>query len=85
MEDEKPSCFGDLDQVFPVSDDGLRHSPEKCMACDLKTPCLRAAISGENQVVVEGEKVDRAYESGRMSFLARWSRKKALHNRRIKK
>ncbi len=85
MENDKPECFGDLEKVFPMSEDGLRHSPETCMACEEKTQCLKTAISGKNQVVVEEEKLDRGYRSGRVSFLERWSQKKALHNRRMKK
>ncbi len=85
MENEKPECFGDLAQVFPLHEDGLRHSPEKCMACGEKTQCLKNAIAGENRVVVEEEKLDRLYQSGRMSLLERWAKKKRLHNRRTKK
>ena len=82
MEDNKPECFGDLEQVFPMSGDGLRHSPEKCMDCNEKTQCLKTAITGGNQVTVEEEKLDRAYKSGAVSFIERWSRKKTLHRRR---
>ncbi|MFO8111561.1 MAG: hypothetical protein R6T92_03535 [Desulfosalsimonadaceae bacterium] len=85
MEKEKPECFGILEKVFPLSPDGLRHSPEKCMACGEKTQCLKTAIAGENRVVVEEEKLDRVYQSGRISFLERWAKKKMLHNRRTKK
>ena len=85
MENNKPECFGDLEQVFPMSEDGLRHSPEACMDCNEKTQCLRNAIAGENQVIVEEEKLDRVYKSGRMSFLERWSKKKTLYHRRLKK
>ena len=84
MEDNKPECFGDLEQVFPLCTDGLRHSPEKCMACSEKTQCLRTAIAGENQVVMEEEKLDRAYKSGKVSFIERWSKKKRLYHRRTK-
>lgn len=85
MENDKPACFSNLEEVFPLSEDGLRHSPEKCMACDEKTGCLKAALAGENRVTVEAEKLDRHYKSGRLSFLERWSRKKALYHRRMKK
>lgn len=85
MENNKPECFGDLEQVFPMSEDGLRHSPEACMACDEKTQCLKTAIAGKNQIIVEEERLDRVYKSGRMSFLERWSKKKTLHHRRMKK
>lgn len=82
MKSNKLECYGDLDQVFPMSEDGLRHSPEKCMACEEKSQCLKTAIAGKNQIVVAEEKLDRAYQTGRVSFLQRWSKKKTLHNRR---
>jgi hypothetical protein len=36
-------------------------------------------------VQVREEKVDRAYEAGMMGFFERWSRKKALHQKRQEK
>ncbi len=76
---EKCSCFGQMEKVFPMGDDGLRHTPESCMACPEKTPCLRAAINGPDGPKVQEEKVDRSYRSGRMGFFERWAKKKALH------
>ena len=67
-----------------MTKDGLRHSPEKCTACRERFSCLKSALAGENQVIVEEEKLRRAHESGKVSFLERWSKKKMLHNRRIK-
>ncbi len=85
MFDDRPGCFGNLDRVFPMAEGGLRRSSETCAACPEKPECLRAAVSGENQITVEEEKVDRAYKSGKISFLQRWSRKKVLYNRRVQK
>ena len=84
MNKDKPGCFGVLDQVFPMTKDGLRHSPEKCMACSERFLCLKAAMEGGDQVIVEEEKLRRAHEAGQVSFLERWSKKKMLHNRREK-
>lgn len=86
MNEEKPSCpvcFGKLDIVFPESDDGLRTSPAACMACPQKTDCLRTAMKGVSGLNVREAAIDRAYTSGAMGFVERWSRKKAL-NRRLK-
>jgi len=80
-----PNCFGDLDAVFPQGEDGLRHSPETCLACPHKTKCLRAAMQGGQGIQVREEKVDRAYESGMMGFFERWTKKKELDTRRKKK
>ncbi len=86
MKEEKqscPVCFGNLEIVFPEADHGLRASPETCMACPQKTECLRTAMQGKSGINVREEVVDRAYTSGSMGFIERWSRKKEL-NRRFK-
>ena len=79
-----PECFGQLDVVFPEGEDGLRETPETCLSCPHKTDCLRTAVEGPGGLKVREEFVDRAYGSGRIRFLERWSRKKDLQ-RRIKK
>ena len=81
MQSNNPQCFGDLSQVFPMTKDGLRHSPEKCLACEIKSQCLKTTIAGKNQSVMAAEKLERRYRAGRISFLQRWSQKKILHNR----
>ncbi|MBS3808849.1 MAG: hypothetical protein KGY38_01665 [Desulfobacterales bacterium] len=82
--DNRPDCFGVLDFVFPLAEDGLRQSPEVCMACDHKTACLKEAIARGEGLKVEDEKVDRAYQSGKMTFFERWARKKSIHQRKQK-
>jgi hypothetical protein len=84
-DNQMPDCFGDLNTVFPQGEDGLRHSPETCLACAHKTECLRSAIKGGEGIKVREEKVDRAYESGMMGFFERWSKKKRLDTCRKKK
>ena len=78
---ERPYCFADLETVFPIGADGLRHSPESCMVCHCKTECLKEAIGSGSGDQVKAEMVDRAYDSGQVGFLERWSRRKALHRR----
>ncbi len=75
-------CFGKLDRVFPMGEDGLRQSPEACFSCYCKTECLRAALSGREGLTVHEESVDRAYRSGMIGFIHRWSRKKEINKRR---
>ncbi len=77
-----PPCFGDLESVFPLGEDGLRQSPESCFPCYYKTECLRKAMSQKEGLQVHEEMVDRAYASGVMGFLDRWSRKKALQRKK---
>ena len=79
---ETPYCFGKLENVFPLADDGLRHTPESCMPCLYKTECLRTAVSGGEGLVVHEEKLDRDYAAGAIGFLERWSRRKTLYQRR---
>jgi hypothetical protein len=81
-EKEYPYCFGKLDTVFPPGEDGLRHTPESCMVCFCKTECLRAAIKGPEGIKVKAERVKRAYRSGTIGFIERWSRKKALEKQK---
>ncbi len=81
MSNENPYCFGKLDIVFPIGEDGLRHSPESCFMCFYKTQCLKAALKDTDGLKVEEERVDRAYSSGMMSFFERWARKKDLHRK----
>ena len=84
MENKRPECFGDLDQVFPMTKDGLRHSPDTCKVCNYKPDCLKTSVAGGNRIVVEEEKLDRAYRSGKIGFMRRWLRKKSLHHQRMK-
>jgi hypothetical protein len=73
-----PECFGELETVFPETKDGLRNTPDACLKCMHKTQCLRSAMRGAGGVKVREEIVDRAYDSGMMSFIERWSKKKEL-------
>ncbi len=84
-EQDKPECFGIIEIVFPMHDDGLRHSPQSCMACSFKTECLRTAIQNPSGLQVQAEIVDRAYDSGRISFLQRWSKRKYIQKIKKKK
>jgi hypothetical protein len=79
---QEKECFGRLEKVFPRGENGLRASPEECIACAGKTACLRAALSGESGDQVRAEKLDRAYRAGAIGFVERWSRRKSLQRRR---
>ncbi len=80
-----PPCFGNLETVFPLGEEGLRHTPESCMPCCYKTACLRKAMADEGGITVREEIVDRAYASGMLGFFERWSRKKALRTQKQRK
>ena len=82
--DPKKNCFGILDTVFPMAEDGLRYTPDECFECSYKTECLRSALIGKGGLKVQEEFVDRSYKSGMIGFLERWSKKKELFNKRSK-
>jgi len=77
-DNQKPECFGVMDMVFPMTEDGLRQSPQSCMVCAYKTECLGTAIRRPAGLKVQEELLDRAYGSKAISFMERWSKKKYL-------
>ncbi|MBT8339375.1 MAG: hypothetical protein HKP58_19510 [Desulfatitalea sp.] len=80
----KPTCFGRIDIVFPIQPDGLRQTPEACMRCVEKTPCLRAAMTQPHGLAVREEMIDRAYRGGVIGFFQRWAQKKSIHQMKQK-
>lgn len=81
---DKPVCFGKLEEVFPMTESGLRQSPDRCMrTCVFKTECLRTALrqDPESPAMME-DIVDEAYDSGMVTFFERWSRKKYLKKKK---
>ena len=82
-ENQIRDCFGNLEKVFPMTEGGLRQTPEDCFYhCPVKTKCLQKALGTKDGVQVEEEIIDREVQSGAMSFLERWSRKKQAHRRK---
>ncbi len=77
MEENKlPPCFGELDKVFPMLENGLRQTPESCFFhCPVKTRCLKQAMASRDGASVEEELIDRSEQAGMMTFFERWSRK----------
>jgi len=81
--DQRPACFGDVQTVFPMAEDGLRRSPSTCLACRHKTECLRSAmVKTDEGLAIREACLDRAYASGMVGFLERWARKKDLFHQR---
>ena len=73
-----PECFGELDTVFPMGEEGIRTSPPECMKCPYAKSCLQAAMRGSKGLKLQEEKVDQAYEYGLIGRLERWSKKKLI-------
>lgn len=80
--EDRPYCFGRIENVFPRGEDGLRSSPAHCGPCLYKTECLRAAIQTPEGVEVRKEALNRAHRSGMIGFWERWSRKKGLERKK---
>jgi hypothetical protein len=81
----RPRCYGDLEKVFPLREDGFRVSPVECLQCVHKTECLKRAIGEASGFSVREEMIDRAYRGGVIGFFQRWSQKKNIHRMRHKK
>ena len=75
---EEKDCFGILDKVFPVGEQGLREIVPECFQCPERTLCLKAALSTEEGLEMRAEILDRASAGGLMCRLQRWSQKKEL-------
>jgi len=71
-------CFGRLDIVFPVDEEGFRTSPPECMRCSHAKACLQAALATAEGLRLKEEKVDQAYNYGLIGKLERWSKKKLI-------
>lgn len=81
-ETKRPDCYGILDKVFPMKDNGLRQTPETCFyQCPVKTDCLRQAMATKDGVKVEEEIIERGSRTGAINFFERWSRKKQVHRK----
>lgn len=76
---KKKSCFGILDNVFPMGKDGLREVVPTCFQCVEKTDCLQSALRTEEGMKFKSEKIDRMPVKGFKGRLKRWSQKKELH------
>jgi len=75
----KKDCFGVLDQVFPVGEDGLREIVRACFECSDRVSCLKAALDTREGLEMRSQNLDRAASGGMIGRLRRWSYKKELH------
>lgn len=81
--EKRPECFGNLEKVFPMTDKGLRQTPDDCFFhCPVKTKCLQHAMATKDGIQVEEEIIERGTRSGAMNFFERWSRKKQLYKKK---
>ena len=67
-----PPCFGDLEKVFPMTETGLRQTPDDCFYhCPVKTRCLKQAMGTKDGAKVEEEIIERGSKSGVINFFER--------------
>ena len=78
MTRSKKDCFGVLDTVFPVGEEGLREVVIGCLDCPDRKSCLQAALDTKQGLRFRSEVLDRAPASGIVGRLRRWSEKKEL-------
>ncbi len=82
---ERPSCFGELDTVFPRGDHGLREVSAQCWGCPQRVECLRAAVaqphSGQT-LAQEQARREQDHIGGVAGFLRRWSRLKSQQTKK---
>ena len=74
-------CFGILDNVFPMGNEGLREIVPECFDCPDRKECLQAALETKQGFQLKSEALDRSSSGGLVGRLKRWSDKKALSKR----
>jgi hypothetical protein len=72
------TCFGILDEVFPMGPEGLREVVPACFECPDKTDCLKAALNTEKGVELRSQILERTPATGFVGRLRRWSERKSL-------
>ena len=79
MKKDRKACFGKLEEVFPMGEEGLREVGPSCQACPHGKACLQAALMTREGIRLRSEVLERAERKGLIGRLRRWSDKKALH------
>ena len=85
--DQPPECFGVLDHVFPLADDGLRYVRKECTPCPRVKDCLRTASQsreGLNMRISRMEALSYGKGEGLSGFLRRWSELKQISRKQRK-
>ncbi len=75
----KKECFGVLDNVFPMGQDGLRTIVPECFDCLQKKECLQSALKTKQGLRFREKVLDRNHPGGLLGKLRQWSEKKTLN------
>jgi len=78
MVQTRKDCFGILDNVFPMGNEGLRAIVPECFECPDRKECLQDALKTKQGFQLRSEVLDRSSAGGVIGRLKRWSDKKAL-------
>ncbi|OQY43454.1 MAG: hypothetical protein B6240_12395 [Desulfobacteraceae bacterium 4572_87] len=78
MLQNRKDCYGILDNVFPMGNEGLREIVPECFKCSDRKECLQTALETKQGFQLRSEVLDRSSSGGLMGRLKRWSDKKAL-------
>ena len=84
---QPPECFGVLDHVFPLAEDGLRHVSEGCAPCPQVKDCLRAASQSRDGLSMRINRMEAmSYGKGQgiSGFLRRWAELKQINQKQRK-
>lgn len=78
MVQTRKDCFGILENVFPMENEGLREIVPECFECPDRKECLQDALKTKQGFQLRSEVLDRSSAGGVIGRLKRWSDKKAL-------
>lgn len=71
-------CYGILERVFPMGENGLRETPAECFTCPERIECMRAAMKTKQGILMQEAVLERSAESGLRGRIRRWSRRKEI-------
>ncbi len=75
----KKDCFGILNKVFPMGEDGLRYVPNSCFECLDRVECLKQALNTPDGIEMREELLSRTEQGGIIGWIRRWSQLKELN------
>ncbi len=78
MTKAQKACFGVLESVFPLGDEGIREVRAECFDCPLKKECLQTALKTREGLNFRAELIARAPVRGIADRIRRWSEMKDI-------
>jgi hypothetical protein len=78
----RPDCYGRLEKVFPVGEEGLRQVPPGCLECQLRVDCMKKALGGLEGLEFQAERVEGSAEPGIIKRAKLWSLRKEIERKK---